>query len=93
MSHALQTAGRGGSSQAPTNQNLAVLDFVADFIQRKGYSPALEDICAHFRWASKHSAHLHVSALERCRLIERVPRLSRTLRLTDRGLAVVAEAA
>jgi repressor LexA len=35
-----------------TRRQKEILDFVADFIRRTGYSPSMEEIAGHFHFAS-----------------------------------------
>lgn len=46
-----------------TKRQKQILDFVTNFIRRKGYSPSLEEIRRHFRLKSIATVHEHVNTL------------------------------
>jgi site-specific DNA-methyltransferase (adenine-specific) len=46
-----------------TKRQKQVLDFIADYRQRKGYAPSLDEIRKKLRIASVSTAHFHVSKL------------------------------
>lgn len=50
-------------SQALTRRQREVLDFVAQFVGAKGYSPSLEEIAAAFDLSSVATVHKHVKHL------------------------------
>jgi len=47
-----------------TKRQKEILDFVTDFIRREGYSPSMEEIAAHFGFASLNAVYKHLEALE-----------------------------
>lgn len=62
-----------------------VLEEIARFHAENGYGPAFRDICDRFCWASTNSAHDPVARLREHGLVTSNPKLSRSLRLTDKG--------
>ncbi|MDO8592720.1 MAG: transcriptional repressor LexA [bacterium] len=46
-----------------TKKQKQVLDFIASYHKKRGYSPSLEEICKHFKLASVSTAHFHVKKL------------------------------
>src|SRR6058998_1830174 len=47
-----------------TKRQKEVLDFVTGVIEREGYSPSMEEIAAHFHFASLNAVFKHLSSLE-----------------------------
>lgn len=70
---------------APTDCQVGVLAFIHRFTSKRGYPPTLDDMCEHFSWASKHTAHCHVAALVKKGLAEKEARIARSLKLTTQG--------
>ena len=48
---------------ALTRRQHEVYEFIKQFIEQKGYSPSLEEICAHFGLSSVATVHKHVQHL------------------------------
>jgi SOS-response transcriptional repressor LexA len=63
-----------------------VLVFIAEFIDRHGYAPSMNDIRRRFNFASINAARDHLVALEKKGLITRQFKIARSLRLTQLGL-------
>lgn len=78
---------------ALTRRQREIYDFICDFVERKGYSPSLEEIGAHFGLASVATVHKHVHHLvekgflrkswNRSRSVEPVPRAEQADRVAD----------
>ncbi len=66
-----------------TEKQLAVLVFVRDWIETKGYSPTYEEIRREFEWASINTARAHINALERKGWVTRTPIIARSIRCTQ----------
>jgi len=48
-----------------TKRQKEVIDFVADFIEKRGYSPSLEEIARGLRLASVATVHKHIANLQK----------------------------
>jgi repressor LexA len=46
-----------------TKRQKEILDYVTEFIDREGYSPSMEEIAAHFHFASLNAVFKHLEAL------------------------------
>ena len=74
------------SRYALTPRALDAFHWIADYLEREGWSPSLREIAAGIGIASAGHAQEYVDALERHGLIERKPGSSRQqMRLTERG--------
>jgi repressor LexA len=62
-----------------------VLDYLAEFITTKGYSPSFEEIAGALNLASLATVHKHISALEAKNYVRRSYNQSRSLEITSRG--------
>jgi repressor LexA len=71
---------------ALTRRQREMLDFIAEFIRTKRYSPSLEEIAAHFGLSSVATVHKHVSNLERKGFIKRSWNRSRSIDLVTTDL-------
>jgi repressor LexA len=69
---------------ALTPRQKEVLDYLAGFIEGKGYSPSFEEIAEGLNLASLATVHKHVTALESKRYIRRSYNQSRSLDLAPR---------
>lgn len=65
-----------------TNRQKAVLDFIADEVDGKGYPPTMREIGARFNIGSTNGVRSLLCALERKGFITRQPYLSRSIELT-----------
>ena len=77
---------------ALTRRQREMLDFVADFIRTRRYSPSLEEIAAHFGLSSVATVHKHVSNLEKKGFIKRSWNRSRSIDLVTTELPGAAAA-
>jgi repressor LexA len=64
---------------ALTARQKEVLDFIADFIDEKGYSPSYEEMARGLTLASLATVHKHVTALEERGYLKRAYNQSRSL--------------
>jgi repressor LexA len=71
---------------ALTRRQKDVLDFLADFIEKNGYSPSYEEIAAGLDLASLATVHKHVSALESKNYLRRGFNQSRSLEISSKYL-------
>jgi repressor LexA len=70
---------------ALTKRQKEVLDYLAEFITTKGYSPSFEEIAGALHLASLATVHKHISALEAKNYVRRSYNQSRSLEITSRG--------
>jgi repressor LexA len=70
---------------ALTKRQKEVLDYLAEFITTKGYSPSFEEIAGALNLASLATVHKHISALEAKNYVRRSYNQSRSLEITARG--------
>jgi len=56
--------GEVSTAMALTRRQKEVMDFLADFIDRNGYSPSYEEIASGLGLASLATVHKHIQALE-----------------------------
>jgi repressor LexA len=71
---------------ALTKRQKQVLDFVADFVERNGYSPSYEELAGGLGLASLATVHKHVLALETKNYLRRSYNQSRSLEVTGKYL-------
>jgi repressor LexA len=71
---------------ALTKRQKQVLDFLADFVEKNGYSPSYEEIASALQLASLATVHKHVSALETKHYVRRTFNQSRSLEVSSRYL-------
>lgn len=77
----------------PTERQVDVLLWVANYIRDNEYPPSYREACDALGMSSTGGMMKHVAALHRKGLLHYPPtRRTRSLRLTDAGKAVVAEA-
>ena len=69
---------------ALTRRQWEVLEFVAGFIRRSGYSPSYEEICAGLNVSSLATVHKHVCTLEQKGFLQRGAHQSRSIELGPR---------
>jgi repressor LexA len=65
-----------------TEKQLAVLDFIRDFIHDRGISPTLDEM-SQFFGVSKITIYEHVNALEKKGAISKTPNMARSITLVD----------
>ena len=71
---------------ALTKRQKQVLDFLADFVEKNGYSPSYEEIASALELASLATVHKHVSALETKHYLRRTFNQSRSLEVSSKYL-------
>ncbi len=69
---------------ALTRRQKEVMDFLSDFIEKKGYSPSYEEIAGGLGLASLATVHKHIQALETKQYLRRSYNHSRSLEIGDR---------
>lgn len=72
---------------ALTRRQKEVLDFLADFIDRKGYSPSYEEIAEGIDLNSIATVHKHIAALETKGYLKRGFNQSRSVEISESYLA------
>jgi repressor LexA len=72
---------------ALTKRQKQVLDFIADFVERNGYSPSYEELAAGLDLASLATVHKHIQALQSKQYLNRSFNHSRSLEVTPKYLA------
>jgi len=71
---------------ALTKRQKEVLDFIADFIEEKGYSPSYEELAQGLELASLATVHKHIQALESRNYVRRLFNQSRSLEVSQKYL-------
>jgi repressor LexA len=71
---------------ALTKRQKQVLDFLADFVEKNGYSPSYDEIAQALELASLATVHKHVSALEAKHYLRRSFNQSRSLEVSSKYL-------
>ena len=71
---------------ALTKRQKQVLDFLADFVERNGFSPSYEELAEGLGLASLATVHKHVLALETKHYVRRSFNQSRSLEITPKYL-------
>ncbi len=71
---------------ALTKRQKQVLDFIADFVEKNGYSPSYEELAEGLGLASLATVHKHVLALENKSYLTRSYNQSRSLEVAPRYL-------
>lgn len=66
-----------------TSKQKEILEYIKDTILRKGYPPAVREICEAVHLKSTSSVHSHLSALEEKGYIRRDPTKPRTIEILD----------
>jgi repressor LexA len=74
------------STMALTKRQKDVLDFLADFIAKNGYSPSYEEIASGLNLASLATVHKHISSLEAKQYLKRSFNQSRSLEVSPHYL-------
>jgi repressor LexA len=80
------TIEHGDPHMALTRRQKEVLDFLADFIEKNGYSPSYEEIASGLSLASLATVHKHISALEAKSYLRRGFNQSRSLDISSKYL-------
>jgi repressor LexA len=68
-----------------TKRQKEILDFITEFIHREGYSPSMEEIAGHFRFASLNAVFKHLASLEVRGHLRRDARRARSIELASSG--------
>jgi repressor LexA len=71
---------------ALTKRQKQVLDFLAEFVEKNGYSPSYEEIATALELASLATVHKHISALEIKHYVRRTFNQSRSLEVSSKYL-------
>ncbi len=69
---------------ALTRRQKELMDFLAEFIQKNGYSPSYEEIAAGLKLASLATVHKHIQALQAKNYLRRSFNHSRSLEIGER---------
>jgi repressor LexA len=72
---------------ALTRRQRELMDFLASFIEKHGYSPSYEEIAGGLNLASLATIHKHIQALEAKQYLRRSYNHSRSLEIGDRFFA------
>ncbi len=76
-----------------TKRQKEILDFLTDFMDREGYSPSMEEIAAHFQFASLNAVFKHLEALEMRGYLRRDANRARSIELSSERQGGVQEIA
>src|SRR6185369_3873946 len=71
-------------SMALTKRQKEFLDFLAGFLEKRGYSPSYEEIAEGLNLASLATVHKHIMALETKHYLKRGFNQSRSLEIAPR---------
>ncbi len=71
-----------------TKRQKEILDFIAGFIAREGYSPSMEEIAAHFKFASLNAVFKHLEALAQRGYLRRDANRARSIELARENEAI-----
>jgi len=66
-----------------TKRQKEILDFITEFIDRQGYSPSMEEIAEHFRFASLNAVFKHLESLSSRGYLRRDPNRARSIELSQ----------
>lgn len=67
-----------------TKRPKEVLDFIKTYVAKRGYSPSLDEIRRHFKFASVSTAHFHVSRLQEGGYLEKIVGKARAISVPKR---------
>jgi repressor LexA len=80
----------GGSTKALTNRQQAILDCIAQHVERRGYPPSVREIGEAVGLGSPSTVHAHLETLERLGYLRRDPTKPRAIEVRpDPGLGSV----
>lgn len=65
-----------------TKRQKEVLDFIEEYVDKKGYAPSLADIKKRLKFASVSTAHFHVSKLQGGGYLEKIQHKARAISIT-----------
>lgn len=72
-----------------TKRGIEVLAFVHKFRESHQYGPTVREIAKAVGWSSTSTAHHVLSVLERDGLLSQVPKIPRTIALTEKGVELL----
>jgi repressor LexA len=72
---------------ALTKRQKEILDYLAEFIEKNGYSPSYEEVASGMKLQSLATVHKHISALETKSYLRRGFNQSRSLEISPKYLA------
>jgi repressor LexA len=75
-----------------TEKQIALLDFIRDFVAKKTYPPTYEEIRVGLGWSTKSLVDYHLGMLERKGCIQRQAFQPRTIALTESNSITTQEA-
>ena len=62
-----------------TEKQLAIFNYIKEFIAENGYSPIAKEIQEEFGYASQNAAIEHLLLIEKKRYIRRTPKIARSI--------------
>ncbi|MBI4215175.1 MAG: transcriptional repressor LexA [Parcubacteria group bacterium] len=65
-----------------TKRQKEVIDFIEEYVDKKGYAPSLADIKKRLKFASVSTAHFHVSKLQGGGYLEKIQHKARAISIT-----------
>ena len=71
-----------------TDKQKEILEYIKEMILKKGYPPAVREICEAVHLKSTSSVHSHLESLEKNGYIRRVPTKPRTIEILDDDFAL-----
>ena len=71
-----------------TDKQREILEYIKEMILKKGYPPAVREICEAVRLKSTSSVHSHLESLEKNGYIRRDPTKPRTIEILDDDFAL-----
>lgn len=71
-----------------TKRQKELLDFIDNYIDKKGYSPSLEEMAKKLKLSSLSSVHYHLSRLQEKGLISRNPESYRSVQISENSESV-----
>lgn len=77
------------TARPPTPRQLETLQHVYNHWRTRGYGPCIRDLAEALGGINKHAAAEKVDSLCKKGLLTRTPRVTRSTRLTTRGLEIV----
>ncbi|MDR1726798.1 MAG: transcriptional repressor LexA [Acidobacteriota bacterium] len=72
-----------------TQRQKEILDFITEFIDGNGYSPSMEEIAGHFKFASLNAVYKHLEALSSRGYLRRDANRARSIELSAGATAGV----
>lgn len=72
-----------------TRKQVEILKAIIDYINTKGFSPTVREICEAVELQSTSTVHMHLDSLEKLGCITRIAATPRTLAVTDEGMRLL----